>query len=118
MAASASTAVTLTPRNEPDVVARRLISWLSQTPLILEGCDYNFYRRFLRSINRQVRHLRRTAFDGRPGLPRLHVMIALASTALSTLPCAVIITTAGRSLSGVVATSSLTTAIPERSGMR
>jgi uncharacterized heparinase superfamily protein len=68
---------------EPDVVARRLISWLSQTPLILDGCDYNFYRRFLRSINRQVRHLRRTAFDGRPGLPRLHVMIALAATALS-----------------------------------
>jgi uncharacterized heparinase superfamily protein len=68
---------------EPDVVARRLISWLSQTPLILEGCDYNFYRRFLRSINRQVRHLRRTAFDGQPGLPRLHVMIALAATALS-----------------------------------
>jgi uncharacterized heparinase superfamily protein len=68
---------------EPDVVARRLISWLSQTPLILEGCDYPFYRRFMRSINRQVRHLRRTAFDGRPGVPRLRVMIALAATALS-----------------------------------
>ena len=68
---------------EPDVVARRLISWLSQTPLILEGCDYAFYRRFMRSINRQVRHLRRTAFDGMPGLPRLQVMIALAASALS-----------------------------------
>jgi uncharacterized heparinase superfamily protein len=68
---------------EPDVVARRLISWLSQTPLILDGCDYPFYRRFMRSINRQVRHLRRTAFDGMPGLPRLQVMIALAASALS-----------------------------------
>lgn len=68
---------------EPDVVARRLISWLSQTPMILDGCDYPFYRRFMRSLNRQVRHLRRTAFDGMPGLPRLQVMIALASAALS-----------------------------------
>lgn len=67
----------------PDVVARRLISWLSQTPMILDGCDYPFYRRFMRSLNRQVRHLRRTAFDGMPGLPRLQVMIALASAALA-----------------------------------
>ena len=37
----------------------------------------------MRSMNRQARHLRRTAFDGRPGLPRLQVMIALAATALS-----------------------------------
>lgn len=68
---------------EPDVVARRLISWLSQTPMILDGCDFPFYRRFMRSLNRQTRHLRRTAFDGRPGLPRLQVMIALASAALT-----------------------------------
>lgn len=68
---------------EPDVVARRLISWLSQTPLILDGCDYAFYRRLMRSLNRQVRYLRRTAYDGKPGLPRMRVMIALASAALS-----------------------------------
>lgn len=68
---------------EPDVVARRLMSWLSQAPLILDGCDYAFYRRFMRSLIRQVRYLRRTAFDGMPGLPRLQVMIALASAALS-----------------------------------
>lgn len=68
---------------DPEVVARRLISWLSQTPLILDGCDHEFYRRFMRSINRQVRYLRRTAFDAMPGLPRLRVMIALATAALS-----------------------------------
>ena len=67
---------------EPDIVARRLISWLAQTPLILDGCDYAFYRRFMRSLNRQVRHLRRTENDGKPGLPRLQIMIALASAAL------------------------------------
>ena len=68
---------------EPDVTARRVMSWLSQAPLILDGCDYNFYRRFMRSLNRQVRHLRRTAFDGTPGLPRLRVMIAQTAAGLS-----------------------------------
>ena len=68
---------------EPDVVARRVIAWLAQTPLILEGCDLAFYRRFMKSLTRQVRYLRRTAYDGVPGLPRLRVMIALAAAALS-----------------------------------
>lgn len=68
---------------DPEVVARRLIAWLSQTPLILDGCDFDFYRRFMRSLTRQTRYLRRVAYDGAPGLPRLRVMIALASLALS-----------------------------------
>jgi uncharacterized heparinase superfamily protein len=68
---------------EPDVVARRIISWLAQTPLVLEGCDLAFYRRFMKSITRQIRYLRRTAYDGTPGLPRLRIMIALAAAALS-----------------------------------
>jgi len=68
---------------EPDVVARRILAWLSQAPLVLEGCDFAFYRRFMRSLTRQVRYLRRVAYDGAPGLPRLRVMIALAATALS-----------------------------------
>lgn len=68
---------------QPDIMARRISAWLAQTPLILDGCDYAFYRRFLRSLTRQVRHLRRIAYDGAPGLPRLRVMIALAAAALS-----------------------------------
>src|SRR5581483_8512686 len=68
---------------EPEVVARRIISWLAQAPLVLEGCDLAFYRRFMRSITRQARHLRRTAYDAPPGLPRLHAMIALAAVSLS-----------------------------------
>ena len=43
----------------PPVVARRLISWLSQSPLILEGADRGFYKRFLRSIARQAKWLAR-----------------------------------------------------------
>ncbi|MEX0697906.1 MAG: heparinase II/III family protein, partial [Dongiaceae bacterium] len=68
---------------EPEVVARRLIAWLSQAPLVLDGCDLAFYRRYMRSLNAQTRYLRRVAFDGSPGLPRLRVTIALASLALS-----------------------------------
>ena len=68
---------------DPEVVARRLMAWLSQTPLVLEGCDYGFYRRFMKSLTRQVRYLRRVAYDGSPGLPRLRIMIALAAIALS-----------------------------------
>ena len=45
----------------PDVVARRIISWLSQAPLVLHDADVQFYRRFLRSLTRQVRYLRHTA---------------------------------------------------------
>jgi len=68
---------------ESGVVARRVISWLNQTPLILEGCDVTFYRRFMKTLTRQVRYLRRTAHDGPQGLPRLRVMIALCSAALA-----------------------------------
>ncbi len=68
---------------EHGVVARRVIAWLAQTPLILDGCDLNFYRRFMKSLTKQVRYLRRTAHDGPQGLPRLRVMIALSAAALS-----------------------------------
>ncbi len=68
---------------DSEVLARRILSWLSQAPLLLEDCDYTFYRRFIRSLTRQVRQLRRIAYDGPPGLPRLRVMIALAAAALS-----------------------------------
>ena len=68
---------------DPEVVARRLMAWLSQAPLVLDGCDFPFYRRFIKSLTRQVRYLRRVAYDGAPGLPRLRVMMALAAVALS-----------------------------------
>jgi len=68
---------------EPQVVARRVLSWLSQTPLILEGCDHNFYRRFMRSLAGQVRQLRLTVSNSPAGIPRLQVMIALAAAGLA-----------------------------------
>jgi uncharacterized heparinase superfamily protein len=66
----------------PDVVARRVLSWLSQAPLVLHDADARFYRRFLRSLTRQVRYLRRTARNTRDGLPSLQCVIALTAATL------------------------------------
>jgi uncharacterized heparinase superfamily protein len=66
----------------PEVVARRIMSWLSQAPLVLHEADPRFYRRFLRSLTRQVRYLRRTVGNTRDGLPRFQCVIALTAAAL------------------------------------
>jgi uncharacterized heparinase superfamily protein len=66
----------------PDVLSRRIISWLSQATLVLEDADVRFYRRFLRSLVRQVRYLRHTAGDARRGVARLQAEIALSYAAL------------------------------------
>jgi uncharacterized heparinase superfamily protein len=66
----------------PDVVARRIISWLSQSPLLLDDSDPEFYRRFMRSLTRQARQLRHTISEARDGVPRLQASIALAYAAL------------------------------------
>jgi uncharacterized heparinase superfamily protein len=67
----------------PDIVARRIISWLSQAPLVLNQADAQFYRRFLRTLTRQVRYLRRAVAGMREGLPQLQAIIALCYAALS-----------------------------------
>src|SRR6185312_2113518 len=67
---------------KPEIAARRIISWLSQAPLILHDADEQFYRRFLKSLVRQVRYLRHTAFEARDGVPRMQALIALAYAAL------------------------------------
>jgi uncharacterized heparinase superfamily protein len=66
----------------PDVLSRRVISWLSQATLVLQDTDAFFYRRFLRSLVRQVRSLRHTAGDARRGVAHLQAIIALTDSAL------------------------------------
>jgi uncharacterized heparinase superfamily protein len=39
------------------VEARRLLAFLRQSPLLLEGADHDFYRRFMRTIGRMIREL-------------------------------------------------------------
>ena len=66
----------------PDVLSRRIISWLSQAPLVLQDADVRFYRRFLRSLLRQVRYLRHTAGDAHRAVTRMQACIALCYAAL------------------------------------
>jgi uncharacterized heparinase superfamily protein len=66
----------------PDVLARRVISLLSQAPLVLGDTDGKFYRRYLRGLAREIRYLRYTTMDIPDGLPRLQVLIALCYASL------------------------------------
>jgi uncharacterized heparinase superfamily protein len=66
----------------PDVVARRVVSWLSQAALVLDQSDPGFYRCFMRSLTTQVRHLRHTVQEARDGVPRLQAVMALTYAAL------------------------------------
>ena len=67
---------------QPDITARRIIAWLSQAPLVLHDADEQFYRRFLRSLQRQVRYLRHTAGEASEGVPRMQAHVALTYAAL------------------------------------
>ena len=74
-------------RNRPvgrraDVLARRVISLLSQAPLVLNETDGKFYRRYLRALTREIRVLRYTMLDIPDGVPRLQVLIALCYASL------------------------------------
>src|SRR5213596_974465 len=66
----------------PDVLARRVISLLSQAPLVLGDTDGKFYRRYLRGLTREIRYLRYTMLDIPDGVPRLQVLIALCYASL------------------------------------
>ncbi|MDO9416779.1 heparinase II/III family protein [Pararhizobium sp.] len=67
----------------PDVLAQRIIAWLSHSPIVLKGADHGFYRRFLKSLAFQVRYLRHIADTTREGEVRLRVRIALAVASVS-----------------------------------
>src|ERR1700684_3812446 len=65
-----------------DVLARRVISLLSQAPLVLGDTDGKFYRRYLRGLTLEIRYLRYTMLDVPDGVPRLQVLIALCYASL------------------------------------
>ena len=65
-----------------DILSRRIICWLSQAPFVLQDADARFYRRFIRSLTRQVRYLRGTLKESRDGFPRLQAVMALTCASL------------------------------------
>jgi uncharacterized heparinase superfamily protein len=82
-----------------DVLSRRVISLLSQAPLVLSDTDSKFYRRYLRGLAREIRYLRYTMLDISDGVPRLQVLIALCYASLCLANQARQIRTASRKLS-------------------
>ena len=67
---------------EPLTTARRVLAWLSQAPLALDGADRGFYRAFVRSLHWQANYLLRAGPVGRDGMPRLLCSIAAAQASL------------------------------------
>ena len=67
---------------DPAVAARRVLSWLAQAPLALDGADRGFHRAFLRSLVFQTNYLLRAGPIGRDGLTRLTAAIAAAQASL------------------------------------
>ena len=82
-----------------DVLARRVISLLSQAPLVLGDTDGKFYRRYLRGLTREIRYLRYAMIDIGDGVPRLQVLIALCYASLCLANQAKHIRSASRKLS-------------------
>ena len=73
-------------RNEiarrPAVAARRLISFLSHSPLLLEGADHVFYERFVRHVSRLADRLNLALAGAVEGAARLNCLIAVAFAAV------------------------------------
>ena len=67
---------------KPEVMARRIISWLSHSPLYLERADPAYYQAVMKSFGRQLRYLSRHARDAEDGLPRATTYIAMAYATL------------------------------------
>lgn len=71
------------PGLEPAVVARRLMSFLAQSPLLLEGADPDFYELFMQALAQYARQLWLALGDGRSkGGERLLCAVALAEFAV------------------------------------
>ncbi|MFN3889804.1 MAG: heparinase II/III family protein [Beijerinckiaceae bacterium] len=66
----------------PVVAARRTMSWVSQSPLLLEGADPDFYRLFIRSLGRHIAFLKAELRGGLRGEARLFTAVALAQATL------------------------------------
>jgi uncharacterized heparinase superfamily protein len=66
----------------PAVAARRLISLLSHSPLLLEGADHVFYERFVRHVSRLADRLNLALAGAVEGATRLNCLIAVAFAAI------------------------------------
>jgi uncharacterized heparinase superfamily protein len=68
---------------EPEVIARRLISWISQANMLLEELDARAYTQIMSSIGQQIGALRTTWRNAPDGVPRMACLIALVLSGLA-----------------------------------
>ena len=71
-----------TPAWDAPVAARRVLAWLSQSPIILDGADRGFYGRFMQALALHRAHLEGQLADGLGSEDRLLVALALAAFGL------------------------------------
>jgi uncharacterized heparinase superfamily protein len=62
---------------QPEIVGRRVISWLSNSVLILDSGEPEAYEAFLKSLTSHLRYLSAGYRDARDGVPRLVALMAL-----------------------------------------
>lgn len=62
---------------EPAVIARRLMSWIAQANMLLEGADAKTYARIMSSLAEQFVALNTTWRNAPDGVPRLTCLVAL-----------------------------------------
>lgn len=62
---------------QPEIVGRRVISWLSNSVLVLDSGEPQAYETFLRALTRQLRYLSASYRDAPDGVPRLVALMAL-----------------------------------------
>jgi uncharacterized heparinase superfamily protein len=62
---------------QPEIVGRRVISWLSNSVLILDSGEPQAYEGFLRALTSQLRYLSASYRDAPDGVPRLVALMAL-----------------------------------------
>ena len=67
---------------EPEVVGRRILSWLSHAGLLLDGADRKRYAAVMRSLTDQITYLTTAWRDAPDGYPRLIALIGLVHAAL------------------------------------
>lgn len=65
------------------VVARRLISWICHSKMLLEGASERFEKRFLRALGLQFRYLRVIIYSMGHNDQRLHAAVALTFASLA-----------------------------------
>ena len=62
---------------QPEIVARRIISWLSNSVLILDAGEPQAYESFLKALTGQLRYLSASYRDAPDGVPRLLSLMGL-----------------------------------------